>query len=273
VTEQTRILIVDDEPTVQKLLVLTFKSRPWHVEAVGTAEDALERCHAQSYDLLVLDKNLPAMSGPELLRILRDEGDPVSCILMTAYASAESAVEMMALGVDAYLEKPFADLDDVGKKVEEVLYKRREGQRRSKNLADARDHFRRAQEALGGKESTRKLAVLLACPSQADRDFFSTQLDDSIEAVLSSSELTEQLEAGAPDLIIVDAVIAGGSLTDFVKQLRKRAPGPGLIVVSDSVPLKLVTELIDSGVDALVERPLDPTTFRRNTGHLLRRLR
>jgi DNA-binding response OmpR family regulator len=279
VTEQARILVVDDEPTVQKLLVLTFRSRPWHVEAVGTAEEALDRCRAHPYDLMVLDKNLPAMSGPELLRILRDEGDTVSCILMTAYASAESAVEMMALGVDGYLEKPFADLDEVGEKVEGVLRQRREGERRSKSLAEARDHFRRAQVALGGDPASEaaaasKLAVLLACPSQSDREFFTTVLEENVEAVVSFSELMDRLDAGAAaDLIIVDAVIASGALTDLIRTIRKAAPAPGLIVVADSVPLKLVTDLIDSGVDALVERPLDPSTFRRNTEHLLRRLR
>lgn len=285
-TEQARILIVDDEPTVQKLLVLTFKSQPWHVEAVGSAEDALERCRAQKYDLLVLDKNLPEMSGPELLRILRDEGDAVACIMMTAYASAESAVEMMALGVDAYLEKPFPDLEEVGAKVEEVLSQHRDGQRRSKDLAAARDHFRRAQVALGGDlsdDSTESaeesvagnLAIVIACPSQADRDLLSAELaGERLTLVLSGSELIDRLERGAvPDLVIVDAVVAGGALTDFVSRLRKLAPGSGFVVVSDSVPLKLVTDLIDAGVDALIERPLDAASFARNTEHLLRRLR
>ncbi len=273
-----RILVVDDEPTVQKLLVLTFRSRPWHVEAVGTAEEALERCRAQRFDLLVLDKNLPGMNGPDLLRILRAEGDTVSCILMTAYASAENAVEMMALGVDAYLEKPFPDLDDVGHRVEAVLRSRGEVERRSKGLAEARDHFRKAQEALdGGAVAEAGLHALVASPSQADREFFSLRLAAEgvghVEFVLSSAELLERLEAGGYDLIVVDALIAGGALAGFAKQVRKLAPAPGLIVVSDTVPLKVVTDLIDAGVDALVERPLAPDTFKRNTDHLLRRLR
>jgi DNA-binding NtrC family response regulator len=188
---------------------------------------------------------------------------------MTAYASAESAIEMMALGVDAYLEKPFEDLDEVGQRVADILAKRHDSQ----SLAQARDHFRRVQEALSARASDDPLHVLVVCPSQADREFLDEHLPEDLEHLLNSVELMERLATDSGDMAVIDAVVAGGSLAEFVREIRKLAPELGLVVISDGVSLKVVTDLIDAGVDALVERPLDGAAFRRNTEHLLERLR
>ena len=85
---------------------------------------------SQPFDLLLLDKNLPRMNGLDLLRGVRARNATVPAILMTAYASAESATETLNLGVEAYLEKPLDSLAEVVRLISNVLGKKKPGWRR-----------------------------------------------------------------------------------------------------------------------------------------------
>ena len=90
---------------------------------LGTAEEALARCRAQRYDLLVLDKNLPDMSGVRLFWQLRNEGHPVACIMVTGYGSAESAVEMLdqrRLPFDEVYQR-YTEVEGVARGIEDMV--------------------------------------------------------------------------------------------------------------------------------------------------------
>ncbi len=105
----SRVLIVDDDPDIREVVAAMLEAVGLVVMAAGSAEEALERVHEEVFDLLVLDWNLPKMTGLDLCRILRKEPDHASLpvLFLTANASSQDMVEAFACGGDDYVVKPF----------------------------------------------------------------------------------------------------------------------------------------------------------------------
>src|SRR5688500_13773549 len=104
---------------------MVFEQSSFAVETASNAEDALVRLRREIFDLLLTDKNLPGMSGVELIAKVRKSNDRIAIVMMTAYATAQSVKDTMHLGIDAYLEKPFTDLFGVVTLAQEILKKPR----------------------------------------------------------------------------------------------------------------------------------------------------
>lgn len=118
-----RILIVDDEPGVLLLLEEILARPDRQLLTVGDAETALAAFAQQPCDVLITDKNMPGMNGVDLLRQVKARRPETAGILITAYASKEVAIEVLNLGAEALLEKPFMDLDSVQAAIERVIAK------------------------------------------------------------------------------------------------------------------------------------------------------
>jgi two-component system phosphate regulon response regulator PhoB len=103
------VLIVDDDPDIREVVAAMLEAVGLVVTAAGSAEEALDRVHLEAFDLLVLDWNLPKMTGLDLCRILRKEPDHASLpvLFLTANASSQDMVEAFACGGDDYVVKPF----------------------------------------------------------------------------------------------------------------------------------------------------------------------
>lgn len=100
------ILVIDDEPDLRTLYELTLLREGHSVETAGTVADARTVLQQQSFDLVLTDMRLPDGLGLELLRTLADEGRNERSIVITAYGSAENAVEALKCGAFDYLTKP-----------------------------------------------------------------------------------------------------------------------------------------------------------------------
>lgn len=120
-----RILVVEDDSVVGDLFRELLPSQGYTVDVVADAEKALTHLTAESYDLVVCDKNLPGMSGIELLQRVKSEHPDVDVIIMTAYADMGSVLTAIAAGVYDYIVKPFDSIDDVIATVGRALEKRR----------------------------------------------------------------------------------------------------------------------------------------------------
>jgi DNA-binding NtrC family response regulator len=115
-----RILVVDDEPLVCGVLRDLFVEHGFQVEVANTAERAMAWVDSGSFDLVVTDKNLPGMSGLDLLRRVKERNPEVEVLIVTGYASLDSAIEAIDWGASGYLLKPFENLDEVLSKVNEI---------------------------------------------------------------------------------------------------------------------------------------------------------
>ena len=116
-----RVLVVDDEPSICALLASVLPLPQYAVTTHGSAEDALADFEPGHFDIALLDKNLPGQSGLELLAVLRARDPELPVLLMTGFASMETAIEALRRGAYDYLEKPFADIDLVARKVTQAL--------------------------------------------------------------------------------------------------------------------------------------------------------
>ena len=114
-----RILVVDDEELIRWSLVERMRAEGYDVAEAGTGEQALEQAR-DGVDLVLLDYKLPDTDGVTVLRRIKELDPDVLVILLTAYASVETAVDAMKEGAFHFANKPF-DLDDVAFLVSRAL--------------------------------------------------------------------------------------------------------------------------------------------------------
>ncbi len=106
-TPTLSILVVDDEPNIRKTLGISLEAEGHKVVAVSNARDALEEAGQRYFDLALVDLRLGTESGMDLIPRLQALCPWLRCIVITAYASIDSAVEAMRRGAFDYLPKPF----------------------------------------------------------------------------------------------------------------------------------------------------------------------
>src|SRR6476646_8777628 len=106
-TQAQRILLVDDEHAVQKLLAFPLRKDGYEVIAATTGDEALDRFREGDFDLVVLDVMLPQVDGFEVCRQLRARSS-VPIIMLTAKAEEFDKVLGLELGADDYITKPFS---------------------------------------------------------------------------------------------------------------------------------------------------------------------
>lgn len=122
---EPRVLVVEDDVHVGSLFSVLLKSQNIAHDLAESAEQGIEAMQQRPYDLFLVDKNLPGKSGIDFLRCVKDTMPDVDVILMTAYADMQSVLAALDAGVYDYLVKPFPSIDDVIKKVNRALEKRR----------------------------------------------------------------------------------------------------------------------------------------------------
>ena len=101
-----RILLVDDEVSIQRAVAPLLRSRGYDVDVAGTGADALKAAAAQPPDLIVLDLGLPDLEGTEVCRRLRADS-AVPIIVLSARGGEADKVSALDLGADDYITKPF----------------------------------------------------------------------------------------------------------------------------------------------------------------------
>ncbi len=102
-----RILVVDDELIVRDSLSEWLDDAGFTADMAGSGQEALTMLAEESYHLMLLDIKMPGMDGTEVLRKAKEDFPDISVVMMTAYATVETAVEAMKTGALDYLMKPF----------------------------------------------------------------------------------------------------------------------------------------------------------------------
>ena len=100
------LLVIDDEPDLRTLYELTLLREGYDIETAGTVQDALLHLKDRVYSAVITDMRLPDGTGLDVLRWLEDSGRREKTIVITAYGSAENAVEALKAGAYDYLTKP-----------------------------------------------------------------------------------------------------------------------------------------------------------------------
>jgi len=117
------LLIVDDEPVILQILKAVFEDEPVRLTCVGNGTDALRVLDEQPVDLVITDKNLPDVNGIELLKAAKSINAFTEVIVITGYASLDSALTAMEHDAFDYVVKPLNNVFDIRKKVRRALEK------------------------------------------------------------------------------------------------------------------------------------------------------
>ncbi len=116
------ILIVDDEQSYRQLLSLVFEGDGHKIRTAMNGRQAIELLNESPADVIISDVKMPDMDGIEMLRIVRETLPDLGVILMTAFASVETAREAFKLGADDFIQKPF-DVEELKLIVRKTLEK------------------------------------------------------------------------------------------------------------------------------------------------------
>ena len=101
------VLVVDDEPGMREFLEIMLTKEGYEVSIASNGEEAIEKIGKESFDLAIVDIQMPGINGIEVLRNTREKNYNTTIIMITAFASHESAIEAMKLGAYDYITKPF----------------------------------------------------------------------------------------------------------------------------------------------------------------------
>jgi two-component system response regulator PilR (NtrC family) len=158
VKEPARILVVDDERSLREFLEIFFRREGFSVTTAASADEALIAIDADDFDVVVSDVQLGGTSGLELLRGVKDVAPDTVVIMITAFATTESAIEAMKQGAYDYITKPFK-VDELRLVIEKALEK--------KGLADENQRLRTALRArtrslVGSSGAMRRVHDLIA---------------------------------------------------------------------------------------------------------------
>jgi two-component system response regulator PilR (NtrC family) len=124
-TKRAKILVVDDERSIRELLEIFLKKEGYIVSAAANAEQALAQIKSCEFDLIISDIKMPDMSGIDFLRDLRGTGFGGQFILLTAFASAETAIQALKMGAFDYILKTENFMEELKFVVQSALENRR----------------------------------------------------------------------------------------------------------------------------------------------------
>jgi len=122
--EKARILVVDDDESTRKSLALIGRGKRYGVETAGTGQEALKKAWNKDINVALVDLKLPDMEGVNLIAPLKKMHPELAVIMITGYASVETAIQALNKGASAYITKPL-NIDELCSKVEEALERQR----------------------------------------------------------------------------------------------------------------------------------------------------
>ncbi|HEY3451409.1 MAG TPA: response regulator [Myxococcales bacterium] len=141
-----KILLVDDEPVILTVLRGILARDDREFATAENAAQALQLAHeSASLEVALVDKNLPDRNGLEVARELKHMHPDVEVILLTGYASLDSAIEAVKVGAFDYIQKPIEDFDDLNQKVQNAAEKvqiKREQRRLLDRFAESEERYR-----------------------------------------------------------------------------------------------------------------------------------
>lgn len=129
-SEPARILVIDDDENVRKVLEMTLKANGYTVDTARDGKEAIEKSNRNFYNLALVDIRLPDMDGTALLTAMRETTPKMVKIIVTGYPSLDNAIEAVDKNADGYIVKPFKT-EQLLSMIEEHLKKQREARRYS----------------------------------------------------------------------------------------------------------------------------------------------
>lgn len=155
----SKILVIDDEQSMRDFLSIMLKKEGHDVVAAENGSDALKAVQTEIFDLVISDVKMPGLNGIDVLKTVKEVSPETVVIMITAYATAETAVEAMKLGAYDYITKPFK-VDEIKLIIQKALEK---GHLRKENILLRREIESRAgfENFIGKSEPMQRVFSLI----------------------------------------------------------------------------------------------------------------
>jgi DNA-binding NtrC family response regulator len=154
-----RVLIVDDEPMIVSLLSTVLREKGWDVTGARSGTDGIDQLDRARFDVILTDLVMPGDSGIDLLRAAKEIHPDVEVILMTGYATADTAIEAMRNGAFHYIMKPLKPEEVVN--LVEKAYSQGQLQRENRFLKSEIRAAHHVQSVVGDSEPILRLVATL----------------------------------------------------------------------------------------------------------------
>jgi DNA-binding NtrC family response regulator len=202
-----RILIVDDEMVVRDSLGKWFGAEGYQIRTVASAREALQSLQAGDYDIALIDIKMPGRDGMELQIRLRELDPEMPLIIMTGYASVETAVQALKHGAYDYITKPF-DPDEFVHLVSKALEHRSAKREVSRLKENLREIFPRA-ELIGRSPAMKRVYELIEMVAPTEATVLITG-----ESGTGKELVARAIHAASPRRYMPLVVIHCGALTE-----------------------------------------------------------
>ncbi len=238
-----RVLVVEDDESASEVFGAALEGEGFAVTVATNGSEALDRLGTGSFDLVVLDKNLPDISGLEVLQIARRIQPDIEAIVITGYASTDTAIQALESGAYDYLRKPLEDIAVLPRVVHRALERQTLARERQRLLVELLE----ANEALSTSNQDLRQAQKLLRAHMEEMDLFQdatvlglarlaeyrdTDTGHHLERMRGYARILAEELAGQPGFESVD--------DDFVTAIYKAAPlhDIGKVGIPDSILLK-----------------------------------
>ncbi|WXG42092.1 MAG: response regulator [Candidatus Freyarchaeum deiterrae] len=125
-SETARILVIDDDESIRMVLKTILEDEGYIVETAEDGNEAIRKTKANFYNLALIDIRLPDMEGTKLLTAMKETFPPMVKIIVTGFPTMQNAIEAVNKGADGFVTKPIEDIDDLLRKIRELLKKQEE---------------------------------------------------------------------------------------------------------------------------------------------------
>jgi DNA-binding NtrC family response regulator len=164
--EETKILVVDDEAIARESLSNWLKEDGYTAVAVGSGADALERVERETWNVIFLDIKMPGMDGMEVLKRVKAIDPDIPVLMITAYATVETAVQAMKSGAYDYIIKPF-DPEAISLIVKRIIETQRLA-RENVVLRERIDQIHQFEDLIGKSQKMQEVFELVRTVAESD---------------------------------------------------------------------------------------------------------
>lgn len=130
-----RLLLVEDDQDIVSALLPALKADSYTVDATENGERGYFLACTNSYDLIILDYNLPGLNGREIIKKLRDEGLGLPILMLTVHSELNDKIDLLTLGADDYMAKPFS-LSELLTRIKVILRRPKSWQGHTLKISD-----------------------------------------------------------------------------------------------------------------------------------------